>query len=102
MGNGKFLQSLTFQDRRLESGRTKNSNKSATNIMPKTRKFNILMKHVWHASQIPSSNQSPPCHSADRKNPLSPSPTSKFYQDMGLRTVLQSGCPKENAYSTPS
>ncbi|PRD25362.1 UNVERIFIED_CONTAM: hypothetical protein NCL1_41140 [Trichonephila clavipes] len=54
-----------------------------------------------HASQIPSSNQSPPCHSADRKNPLSSSPTSKFYQDMGLRTVLQSGCPKENAYSTP-
>ncbi|GFV32256.1 hypothetical protein TNCV_1675421 [Trichonephila clavipes] len=35
------------------------------------------------------------------KNPLSSSPTSKFYQDMGLRTVLQSGCPKENAYSTP-
>ncbi|GFW49949.1 hypothetical protein TNCV_2315311 [Trichonephila clavipes] len=26
-------------------------------------------------------------------------PTSKFYQDMGLRTVLQYGCPKENAYS---
>ncbi|GFW98512.1 hypothetical protein TNCV_3791431 [Trichonephila clavipes] len=26
MGNGKFLQSLTFQDRRLESGRTKHSN----------------------------------------------------------------------------
>ncbi|GFU88624.1 hypothetical protein TNCV_4443011 [Trichonephila clavipes] len=25
MGNGKFLQSLTFQDRRLESGRTKYS-----------------------------------------------------------------------------
>ncbi|GFW91695.1 hypothetical protein TNCV_4501141 [Trichonephila clavipes] len=27
MGNGKFLQSLTFQDRRLESGRTKYSEK---------------------------------------------------------------------------
>ncbi|GFV14046.1 hypothetical protein TNCV_525221 [Trichonephila clavipes] len=36
-----------------------------------------------------------------KKKPLSSSPTSKFYQDMGLRTVLQSGCPKENAYSTP-
>ncbi|GFT02076.1 hypothetical protein TNCV_83821 [Trichonephila clavipes] len=55
--------------------------------MPKIRKFPILMKHVCHATQIPSSNQSPPCHSA--------------YQDMGLRTVLQSGCLEENAYSTP-
>ncbi|GFX16407.1 hypothetical protein TNCV_601301 [Trichonephila clavipes] len=29
MGNGKFLQSLTFQDRRLESGRTKHSNEAS-------------------------------------------------------------------------
>ncbi|GFV14751.1 uncharacterized protein TNCV_3959611 [Trichonephila clavipes] len=35
------------------------------------------------------------------KNPLSSSPTSTFYQDIGLRTVLQSGCPKDNASPTP-
>ncbi|GFX28050.1 transposon Ty3-G Gag-Pol polyprotein [Trichonephila clavipes] len=64
-------------------------------------KLSILTKQVSHASQIPSSNQSPSCHPADRKNPLSSCSTSKFCQDMGLRTVLQSGCPKENAYSTP-
>ncbi|GFU45368.1 uncharacterized protein TNCV_4237151 [Trichonephila clavipes] len=56
--------------------------------------------HDSHASQIPSSNQSSSCHPADRKNPLLSCPTSKFCQDMGLRTVLQSRCPKENAYST--
>ncbi|GFU79144.1 hypothetical protein TNCV_2136671 [Trichonephila clavipes] len=28
-------------------------------------------------------------------------PNITDYPDMGLRTVLQSGCPKSNAYSTP-
>ncbi|GFW11455.1 hypothetical protein TNCV_3809741 [Trichonephila clavipes] len=37
--------------------------------------------------------------SRQKKLTFAKSPISKFYQDMGLRTVLQSGCPKENAYS---
>ncbi|GFT09003.1 uncharacterized protein TNCV_4104761 [Trichonephila clavipes] len=74
---------------------------SKLSVLPKNpEKLSILTKHVSYASQIPSSNQSPPCHPADRKDPLSSCPTSKFCQDMGLRTVLQSRCPKENAYST--
>ncbi|GFV67459.1 hypothetical protein TNCV_4621401 [Trichonephila clavipes] len=33
-------------------------------------------------------NQSPSCHSAERKTPLSPFPASKTCHDMGLRTVF--------------
>ncbi|GFW30051.1 hypothetical protein TNCV_1593691 [Trichonephila clavipes] len=59
------------------------------------------MKHHSHASRIPSFDQLSSCHSAEWKPPLSPCPTSKICYDMGLRTVLQSRCPKENGYSTP-
>ncbi|GFW47003.1 hypothetical protein TNCV_3486151 [Trichonephila clavipes] len=59
------------------------------------------MKHHSQASRIPSFDQSPLCHSAEWKAPLSPSPTSKTGHDMELRIVLQSRCPKKNAYSTP-
>ncbi|GFW08609.1 hypothetical protein TNCV_2776301 [Trichonephila clavipes] len=66
---------------------------------PKNSNFFAQMKNHSHASRIPSFNQSPSCHSAEWKPPLSPCPTSKTSPDMGLRTVLQSRCPKENTYS---
>ncbi|GFV42179.1 hypothetical protein TNCV_3164111 [Trichonephila clavipes] len=59
------------------------------------------MKNHSHASRIPSFDQSPSCHSAGCKPPLSPCPASKTCRDMRLRTVLESRCPKRNAYSTP-
>ncbi|GFX54320.1 uncharacterized protein TNCV_3824191 [Trichonephila clavipes] len=40
------------------------------------------------ASRIPSIIQSPSCHLAECKTPLSPCPSSKTCPDMGLRTVL--------------
>ncbi|GFT35203.1 hypothetical protein TNCV_353061 [Trichonephila clavipes] len=57
------------------------------------------MKHHSHASRIPSFDESPSCHSAECKPSLSSCTTSKTCHDMGLRTVLQSRCPKKNAYS---
>ncbi|GFV98204.1 hypothetical protein TNCV_4449611 [Trichonephila clavipes] len=50
-------------------------------------------KNHSHASRIPSFDQSPSCHSAEYKPPLSPCSASKTCHDMGLRTVLQSRCP---------
>ncbi|GFU63873.1 uncharacterized protein TNCV_2313791 [Trichonephila clavipes] len=46
------------------------------------------MKHRSHASRIQSIIQSPLCHLAECKNPLSPCPSSKTCPDMGLRTVF--------------
>ncbi|GFW91898.1 hypothetical protein TNCV_4080581 [Trichonephila clavipes] len=82
------------------------SNQRATSKLsakPKNSKFfpQIQMKNHSHTSRIPSFNQSPSCDSAERKTPLSPSPASKTYHDIGLRTVLQPRCPNRNAYSTP-
>ncbi|GFV71776.1 uncharacterized protein TNCV_777931 [Trichonephila clavipes] len=72
-------------------------------------KFTIQTKHRSHASRIPSTIQSPSCHLAKCKTPLSPCPSSKTCPDMGLRTVLTVQKPKkatpiqrlmkENAYS---
>ncbi|GFV11051.1 hypothetical protein TNCV_2717961 [Trichonephila clavipes] len=42
----------------------------------KLKKFNTQMKHHSHASRIPLFNQSPSCHSAEWKTPLSPCPAS--------------------------
>ncbi|GFU52012.1 hypothetical protein TNCV_862101 [Trichonephila clavipes] len=58
------------------------------------------MKNHSHASRIPSLDQSPSCHSAEWKTPLFAMPNIIDSHDMGLRTVLQSRRPKENAYST--
>ncbi|GFV21838.1 hypothetical protein TNCV_4525251 [Trichonephila clavipes] len=40
-------------------------------------------------------DQSSSCHSAERKTPLSPCPSSKTCPDMGLRTASQSRRPKK-------
>ncbi|GFW11436.1 hypothetical protein TNCV_3809551 [Trichonephila clavipes] len=60
----------------------------------KLLKSTILTKHRSHVSRIPSSNQSPSCHSAERKTPLSPCPPSKNCPDMGFRTVFTVQKPK--------
>ncbi|GFX30390.1 hypothetical protein TNCV_3460411 [Trichonephila clavipes] len=64
----------------------------------------IPTKHSSHASRILSSSQSSSCHSAERKTPLSPCPSSKTCPDMGLRTASQSRRPKKqrlcNVYAT--
>ncbi|GFT90838.1 hypothetical protein TNCV_686071 [Trichonephila clavipes] len=44
MGIGNFLQSLTFQDRRLESGRTKNSNQRTTSEDGREK---VKIKKIW-------------------------------------------------------
>ncbi|GFW47783.1 putative RNA-directed DNA polymerase from transposon X-element [Trichonephila clavipes] len=75
------------------------------------QKPTILTKHRSHASRIPSFNQSSSCHSAERKIPLSPCPSSKTCPEMGLRTVFTvqkpkkatptvPDAPKSNAYSS--
>ncbi|GFV38416.1 uncharacterized protein TNCV_4392971 [Trichonephila clavipes] len=51
-------------------------------------------KHRSHAFRIPSTIQSPSCHLAECKTPLSSCPASKSYPDMGLRTVLTVQKPK--------
>ncbi|GFU90158.1 uncharacterized protein TNCV_3873621 [Trichonephila clavipes] len=48
----------------------------------------MATKHRSHASRFPSTIQSPPCHLAECKTPLSSCPSSKTCPDMGLRTVL--------------
>ncbi|GFW84301.1 uncharacterized protein TNCV_1131701 [Trichonephila clavipes] len=58
-------------------------------------KLTILTKHRSHASRIPSSNQSPSCHLAERKTPLLPCPSSKTCPEMGLRTVFTVQKPKK-------
>ncbi|GFY08594.1 uncharacterized protein TNCV_810271 [Trichonephila clavipes] len=52
-------------------------------------------KHRSHASRVPSIIQSPSCHLAECKTPLSPCPSSKTCPDMGLRTVLTVQKPKK-------
>ncbi|GFY16708.1 uncharacterized protein TNCV_2788301 [Trichonephila clavipes] len=52
-------------------------------------------KHRCHGSRIPSTIQSPSCHLAECKTPLSPCPSSKTCLDMGLRTVLTVQKPKK-------
>ncbi|GFW76506.1 putative RNA-directed DNA polymerase from transposon X-element [Trichonephila clavipes] len=61
----------------------------------KLSKFTIQTKHRSHASRIPSTIQSPSCHLAECKTPLSPCPSSKTCPDMGLRTVLTVQKPKK-------
>ncbi|GFU36607.1 hypothetical protein TNCV_802651 [Trichonephila clavipes] len=56
------------------------------------------MKNRSHASRISSIDQSPSYHSAECKNSTFVMPYIADYPDMGLRAVLQSGCPKSNAY----
>ncbi|GFY33498.1 uncharacterized protein TNCV_4538261 [Trichonephila clavipes] len=58
-------------------------------------KFTIQTKHRRHASRIPSTIQSPSCHLAECKTPLSPCPSSKTCPDMGFRTVLTVQKPKK-------
>ncbi|GFV86382.1 uncharacterized protein TNCV_1469451 [Trichonephila clavipes] len=55
----------------------------------------IQTKHRSHASRIPSINQSPSCHLAESKTPLSPFPSSKTCPDIGLRTVFTVQKPKK-------
>ncbi|GFW80652.1 uncharacterized protein TNCV_3235041 [Trichonephila clavipes] len=59
------------------------------------RKSSIQTKHRSHASRIPSTIQSPSCHLAECKTPLSSCPSSKTCPDMGLRTVLTVQKPKK-------
>ncbi|GFU65479.1 uncharacterized protein TNCV_634021 [Trichonephila clavipes] len=58
-------------------------------------KFTIQTKHRTPASRIPSTIQSPSCHLAECKTPLSSCPSSKTCPDMGLRTVLTVQKPKK-------
>ncbi|GFX75856.1 nucleic-acid-binding protein from transposon X-element [Trichonephila clavipes] len=91
-------------------GAAKNNRNSYTNIYNSLVRPNIsyaqattgTMKHHSHSSRIPSFDQSPSCHSAEWKNTTFAMPTIIDSHDMGLTTVLQSGCPKENAFSTPT
>ncbi|GFV88569.1 uncharacterized protein TNCV_1243791 [Trichonephila clavipes] len=58
-------------------------------------KLTIQTKYRSHSSRIPSIIQSPSCHLAECKTPLSPRPSSKTCPDMGLRTVLTVQKPKK-------
>ncbi|GFV79364.1 uncharacterized protein TNCV_1903361 [Trichonephila clavipes] len=51
-------------------------------------------KHRSHAFWIPSNIQSPSCHLAECKTPLSSCPALKSCPDMELRTVLTVQKPK--------
>ncbi|GFW47315.1 uncharacterized protein TNCV_2648031 [Trichonephila clavipes] len=71
------------------------SNQRAVTKLSAKSKFTIQTKHRSHASRIPSTIQSPSCHLAECKTPLSPYPSSKTCPDMGLRTVLTVQKPKK-------
>ncbi|GFX75344.1 hypothetical protein TNCV_3043661 [Trichonephila clavipes] len=62
--------------------------RAAPKLSPKQKNSNFFaqMKNHSHASRIPSFDQSPSCHSAEWKPPLSPCLTSKTCHDMGLRS----------------
>ncbi|GFU81397.1 HTH_Tnp_Tc3_2 domain-containing protein [Trichonephila clavipes] len=52
------------------------------------------MKNQSHASRIPSIDQSPPCHSAEKIKSTFAMPNIADYPDMGLMTVFTVRMPK--------